>query len=38
MLRSVLTASQIKDKGRSLGFYVIGVSPIGAFPESELYS
>jgi epoxyqueuosine reductase len=34
----MLTAPQIKDKGRSLGFDVVGVSPIGPFPESAFYS
>ena len=34
----MLTASQINDKGRSLGFDVVGISPIGPFPESVFYS
>jgi len=34
----MLTAEKIKHKGRSLGFDVVGVSPIGPFPESAFYS
>jgi epoxyqueuosine reductase len=34
----MLTASQITDKGRSLGFDEVGVSPVGPFPEFDFYS
>jgi epoxyqueuosine reductase len=34
----MLSATQIKEKGKSLGFDVVGVSPIGPFPESVFYS
>ena len=34
----MLTAADIKEKARSLGFDVVGVSPIGPFPESGFYS
>lgn len=34
----MLTAEDIKEKARSLGFDVVGVSPIGPFAESLFYS
>ena len=34
----MLTAAEIKHKGRALGFDVVGVSPVGPFPESVFYS
>jgi epoxyqueuosine reductase len=34
----VVTSAQIKAKAMGLGFDVVGVSPIGPFPESAFYS
>ena len=33
-----MTSAEIKAKGKSLGFDVVGISPIGPFPESAFYS
>jgi epoxyqueuosine reductase len=33
-----LTSAEIKEKGKALGFDVVGISSIGPFPESGFYS
>ena len=35
--RKAVTSAEIKAKGKSLGFDLVGIAPIGPFPESAFY-